>query len=373
MKKHWIFDARIIRGRHSGIARYTSSIIIGLINSPHLYDRLTIILEKDYNYSENEGYQLIDKKLHQGIEIVKLKAPPFSWRHHYIVSKFVNQQKSALYFYPHFDVPFWIRIPTTFVIHDLFAFYVPRYFGWRNSLMKLYYKLTITKTLKRQYSQLITVSNASKTCIKEVFGEKITSRVKVVYETSPISLDSIARQAPNYNLTTPFLLYVGSRRPNKNLGYIVEVFKTLKEVYNYPGKLIMACGTKNWNYDLDKAIHEYSYIELLDELSDQELSTLYQQMDGLFYPSVFEGFGLPIVEAAGFGKKVITSNRNSMKEISPDWALLVDPTTQDYNSIARQISVYLNKDLDIHPDKYRFYQLSWEQIAEQTFGPQNSQ
>lgn len=370
MTNHWIFDARIIRGGYSGIARYTSSLLAGLLKSPHLYDRLTIILEDRYDYAGNENYEVIEGYLHKGIEVVKLHAPPFSWRHHYVVSRFVNKERPTLYFYPHFDVPYWIRVPTTFVIHDLFAFYVPDYFGWRNSLMKRYYSLTIKRALDRKRVQLVTVSEASRTCIAEVFGEPRVRNARVVYETSPVILAKSNKDESDSRITGSFLLYVGSRRPNKNLQFLVEIFRTLKESFNYQGRLVMACGSKNWDFDLDEACQRYDFIDLLDEVSDQKLGELYQKMDALLYPSLYEGFGLPIVEAAAYGKKIITSDVNSMKEISPDWALLIDPKGTDFKRVAGEIAQYLRMDLDMNPQRYRFCQLSWEQIAEQIFTPQ---
>lgn len=367
MMKTWIFDARLISGGYSGIARYTSSVLIGLLRIPNLFGRLIILLEEDYDYSGNKNFNLIKTHLSENTEIVKLKAPPFSFRHHLNVSKFVNRIKPDLYFYPHFDVPYGIKVPTAFVIHDLFPFYLPNYFGWRNNLMKLYYLITIRKALNRNPIQLITISNASKSCIKDIFESRLKIDPRVVYETSPITFQQKTSVQSKDLKGNKYLLYVGCRRPNKNLRFMVETFKELRNGFGYQGRLKIVGDSKNWDYNLNHASQQYDFIELVDEVSDKELYYLYENMDALFYPSLYEGFGLPIVEAAACKKKIITSNRSSMKEISPSWSLLIDPEENDYYHIAKQIDGYLKAEINISIDSYYFCHLQWEQIASQIF------
>jgi glycosyltransferase involved in cell wall biosynthesis len=367
MMARLFYDARIISGGYSGIARYTGSLLIGLLNSPHLYDELTVLFDSNFDYNNNENYSAIKANWKDGVKEVRLNAPPFSIRHHCVVSRYVNKQKPDLYFYPHFDVPYWIRADTTFVIHDLFAFYMSNYFGKRNSFMKTYYRLTITKVLRRKQTRLITVSQSTLHTVAEVFGDSSIRNAKVEYESSPITLVESGTAVPYPTGDQPFLLYVGSRRPNKNLKFIIEVFKELKEEFGYRGKLMMISGTKNWNYDLDKARSRYEFIELINGVNDSQLKRLYHKMDALFYPSLYEGFGMPIVEAAAQGKKIITSNKSSMKEIAPEWALLIDPESFDHKSVAGVIASYLAEDDRPNLADYPFNQLSWKQIAERIF------
>jgi len=374
--KKIIFDARLISGDYSGIARYTYSLLSGLLEQVKLYDRLLILLDKNENYQFNGHYQNLTLKLNEKSSLVLIDAPLFSLKHHLNVSRFVNKSGTCLYFYPHFDLPCFIRNKSVFVVHDLLPYIVPNYFVKWAWMKKQYVQITMHKALKRHNSTCITVSKSTRKELLKSFGDKFHSKTNLVYETAPLSTESLSIEPINSSqkkgkivTRSNYLLYVGNRRPHKNLEWLITVFRRLKSEFNYSGKLLIVGEKKNWKTNIEKLVSDDTNIQIVNQVSDHELKQLYGRMDALFYPSLHEGFGLPIVEAASHGKPIITSDRSATKEIAPPWALLINPEDEHYDQVAKKIANYLEESLIIEPKNYSFLQLTWQEIARDIFEP----
>ena len=125
----------------------------------------------------------------------------------------------------------------------------------------------------------------------------------------------------------PFILFVGTIEPRKNLRNLIEAFSLLREKKQYKGKLVVV-GMQGWNEDLSSLIGRLGLkqeIIFTGFLSNQELRYFYNMADVFAFPSFYEGFGFPIVEAFSCGVPVVTSNVSSCPEIAADAALTVDP------------------------------------------------
>ncbi len=125
----------------------------------------------------------------------------------------------------------------------------------------------------------------------------------------------------------PFILFVGTIEPRKNLRNLFSAFSFLKKKKKYGGKLVVI-GMQGWNEDLSFLSAEQDFkndVVFTGFLSNQELRYFYNQAEVLAFPSFYEGFGFPIVEAFSCGTPVVTSNVSSCPEIAQDAALTVDP------------------------------------------------
>lgn len=130
----------------------------------------------------------------------------------------------------------------------------------------------------------------------------------------------------------PYILFVSTIEPRKNVRSLIQAFEILKDAYRLEHQLILI-GQKGWRYEpIFEAIERSSYkkdIHHLSYLSDDEVVWFYRNADVFAYPSYYEGFGMPVLEAMTLGCPVVTSNTSSLPEVAGDAALTFDPTSVD--------------------------------------------
>ncbi|MDO8675071.1 MAG: glycosyltransferase family 1 protein [Candidatus Omnitrophota bacterium] len=133
-------------------------------------------------------------------------------------------------------------------------------------------------------------------------------------------------------VTQPFILFVGTIEPRKNLSNLLEAFAGLKAKKKFSGKLVIV-GTKGWMMDplADTLNHKglSNEVVFLGYVTDEQLRVLYHKTEVFVFPSLYEGFGFPIVEAFACGAAVVASNTSSCAEVAGDSALTVAPQPQD--------------------------------------------
>jgi glycosyltransferase involved in cell wall biosynthesis len=217
-------------------------------------------------------------------------------------------------------------------IYDIFPILFPKFFPLTTRVAHLQRLNKIKRYCENDNVGIVTVSNHSKKDIVEKMGipeEKIAVThlgVQSIFNANPIS-DS--KEILNkYNISYPFILSVGSINPRKNIERLLEAFTLMKKNNKLPHKLVLV-GTSGWlNGKIKASIQGNKDIILIGIVPEDELPTFFQQADLFMFPSLYEGFGLPVIEAMACGAPVITSNCSSLPEIAGDAAVLVDP----YNS-----------------------------------------
>lgn len=155
-----------------------------------------------------------------------------------------------------------------------------------------------------------------------------------------ISSQNIDKVMEKYALHIPFVFYVGSMSPRKNLQRTLSAFTNISNSIPHYFYII---SSRSWNNsELIKLIDKKAYnrVEILSDVSEEELISIYTLADALIYPSLYEGFGLPIIEAQAAGCKVVTSSIKSSIEVSGGHAFFHDPT--DPKSIQASIVAALN-------------------------------
>jgi glycosyltransferase involved in cell wall biosynthesis len=190
------------------------------------------------------------------------------------------------------------------------------------------------------------------------------------YDETGIILDDLA-QTSSYDRSRPYLLFVSTIEPRKNIANLVAAFNRLKEQRRIDHDLLLV-GKKGWHYEpIFEAIAQSPWreqIHHLDYLGDRQVQALYAKADVFVYPSYYEGFGLPVLEAMTLGAPVVTSNVSSLPEVAGDAALYADP--HDPEELADQIwrlidSPTLRQDL-ITRGRAQAAQFSWRRTAEDT-------
>ncbi len=220
--------------------------------------------------------------------------------------------------------------------------------------------------------RIITVSNSSKRDI--LFYYKIKpEKVSVVYNGVGDSFkpqEDCANIKEKYNIKFPFFLFVGTLEPRKNIPTLIKAYKKLRK-HRFIHKLVIV-GRKGWNYaNIPQIIKDLSLendVLLLDNVPEDDLPSFYSLADLFIYPSLYEGFGLPPLEAMACGTPVITSNTSSLPEVVGDAGIMVDP--DDVDGLARAMHEVLTNDglreEMIKKGLERAKLFSWENTARET-------
>jgi glycosyltransferase involved in cell wall biosynthesis len=224
--------------------------------------------------------------------------------------------------------------------------------------------ITISESIKQDIIEYLNVAP------EKVYVTPLASRYENSY-LNEIDIISLALSFPQYCFNKPYLLFVSTIEPRKNINTLITAFNLLKQKYKIPHDLVLI-GQKGWNYTpIFEAIAISPYqqdIYHLDYLSDQLVAMFYAKADVFVYPSHYEGFGLPILEAMIFEAPVVTSNVSSMPEVAGDAALLVDPNDPEQlsESILRVISDLNLRNELIKKGRERAKSFSWEKTAQET-------
>mgnify|MGYP000476926460 FL=1 len=257
-------------------------------------------------------------------------------------------------------------------IYDLSFIKYPEYI---NSAVQQY-----TKRVKQSLQwtdAILTISESSKRDIVEylhispdrVFVTPLASRYHLNYLTDVIS--KIDTTIIDYDFSQPYLLFVSTIEPRKNISAIISAFNLLKSDRKIPHHLILI-GQKGWKYEpIFKEIECSPWkenIHHLDYLSDELVALFYARADVFLYPSHYEGFGLPVLEAMTLGTPVVTSNTSSLPEVAGDAALSIDPSDVEAqaDAILKIISDAHFRDELIKKGKARAALFSWERTARET-------
>ncbi len=221
---------------------------------------------------------------------------------------------------------------------------------------------------------LIAVSETTKSDLVEFLAIS-PNRIRVVYhgvgkEFAPATEPEIEAVRERHGIGTMSILAVGTLQPRKNLMRLIQAFERLAP--RYPDIKLVLCGAPGWHSD--QILHRASAspfhdrIRHLGYIPDSDLPSLYSSAAALAFPSLYEGFGLPALEAMACGTPVVAANRSSLPEICGDAAILVDPL--DPESIANGIELVLTDD-EVRQgltDRgfVRAAKFRWQECAEQT-------
>jgi glycosyltransferase involved in cell wall biosynthesis len=251
----------------------------------------------------------------------------YCWFEHSVAEK-LKELRPDLFLTPDGFLSLKAKIPTVQVIHDIAYVHFPEQISWIN---RQYYRRFMPRFVKKAHS-IVAVSEFSKRDVVREFGvaaEKISVACNGARPgLKPLTIEERARARDKYSDGKPYFLYVGAIHPRKNISRLIQAFDTFKEKTGSPIKLLLA-GRKAWKVkEIENSWEQAHFREdilFLGYVDDEELPALYGGAFCLTYVSLFEGFGIPILEAMKAGIPVITSKRSSMPEVGGEAVLLADP------------------------------------------------
>jgi glycosyltransferase involved in cell wall biosynthesis len=289
----------------------------------------------------------------------------FQWS----VKNYLNQQKADLFISPDGFMTIGVKIPTLLVVHDIAFEHFPQQVNW---LTSIYYR-HFSAQFARAADRIATVSAYSKNDLiaqYQIPSEKIDVVFNGANEIfSPLNLEIQKKVRQRYTEGQDFFLYTGSIHPRKNLHRILLAFDHFKDHNNNHVKMLIV-GRRAWQYgavmEVYNKMKHKSEVIFTGHIQPEELSRIMGSAIALVYTSLFEGFGIPIIEAMQCGTPVITSNVSAMPETAGQAALLVNP--HDAKEISKAMTlIYEDKILEARLRNLGIEQakkFSWNNTAE---------
>ena len=256
-------------------------------------------------------------------------SPNYSLREQIHIPWVLRREQPDVYHAPHYVLPPAIRCRSVVTIHDCIHLMFPQYLP--NRVAYAYARASMWAAARRS-NRILTVSEASKRDILHLFNVK-PEKIVVVYNaidehfSATPSDEHVARIRERYQLDHKFVLYVGNIKPHKNLVRLIEAFSQLRRTHD-DLKLLIIGDEISKLPALRRAVHRHKlhkHVRFLGYLKDDTLTVLYRLASVFVFPSLYEGFGLPPLEAMASGTPVVTSNVSSLPEVTGDAAVLVDP------------------------------------------------
>src|ERR1051326_4568361 len=273
-----------------------------------------------------------------------------------------------------YTAPLACPVPVVVSVHDVSFLEHPEYFT-RDRAWQL--QFTVRRTVKRA-ARILTGSEFSRSSILKVYGDLEEDKVVVVpnaaaSEFRPVSRDSAAAAVrERLSIGAPFVLSVGDLQPRKNQIGLIKAFARLVNAYPQLKQNLVLAGKETWFADqVHKAARDSGVsdrIQFLGFVSDDDLLQLYNACDVMVFPSFYEGFGLPALEAMACGRSVLCSNTTALPEVVDGAAILFDPYRVD--EITRAIAdLLLDPQLRGRMERLglqRAAHFSWQKTAERT-------
>ncbi len=294
------------------------------------------------------------------------------WWHQVGVKRAAGQVGANLLHLPATLGPVRGRLPTIVTIHDLSVLHAPDNFRpwFRN------YARVVIPRVARRAARVITVSEMTRRDVMEHLGlteeRVVTVPNGVGPNLQPSAITEAEPETTQNQLPARYVLSVGTLEPRKNLVRLFQAVRLLAERPATRDIVLLHAGGYGWLADdvvrAAQATGLRGRVRLLGYVPDEHLAQLYRRARLLAYPSLFEGFGLPVLEAMASGCPVVTSDRSSLPEVAGDAAVLVDPESTE--AIAEAIGRVweddtLARDLAMR-GLARARQFSWERTARLT-------
>lgn len=246
---------------------------------------------------------------------------------------YIKREQIDLFFSPYYKAPIFTRCKTIITIHDLALLRGFFYTGINNFLLKIYLK-TIGRFIAERTNKIITDSNYSKRDIINIF--KIPEeKVKVIYEGVEEryfprnKLQALKDIRKKYGIRENYILYLGNLWPRKNVEGLLKAYKQLPKNLRDNHQIVIV-GDRNRYFNslsnLAKELQIENNITVTGFIRESDLPFLYSAAQIFVFPSYYEGFGLPVLEAMACGTPVITSNTTSLPEVVESAGILVDPS-----------------------------------------------
>lgn len=337
-----VIDASPAVHHKAGLGRYAEELIAALALPPGARKPID-----EYVAFYHDARNATPSKLIQAMTCIATPQGPYPWRLRALMAQQLNLSQDNLFAESRANtreqlptprlfhatehlLPRFKSIKTVFTLHDLIFKAFPHYHLPRN---RAYLSMAMPLFLKRA-DAVICVSEHTKRDAIKTYGVP-ADKLRVIYEgVHPrfrriVDLKTLSQVKDRYRLPDRFVLAVGTIEPRKNLITLFNAFKAIREEDDNLIHEVIVVGRQGWLHEATyRAVHELGLtgrVRFLTSVEDDDLVAIYTLAQALAFPSEYEGFGFPPVEAMACGTPVVSSNAASMPEILGDAALLVPP------------------------------------------------
>ena len=280
-------------------------------------------------FSEPDDCGALDS-LGENFRTVAETAGKYSFAEQLKIPLAIRREGVTLFHAPHYVLPPLVRCKSVVTIHDCIHLMFPQYLPNRLSLA---YARTSISLAARRATRVLTVSESSKRDILR-FVDVPPDNIDVIYNSYDERFgvepkeEDVVRVRERYQLHDQFVLYAGNVKPHKNLERLIEAFDLVRQRGLDHLKLVLIGDDISKYTALRRAVHRHQlhkYVRFLGYLPEETLAVMYRLASVFVFPSLYEGFGLPPLEAMASGTPVVTSNVSSLPEVAGNAAVLVDP------------------------------------------------
>lgn len=359
----YVLDARTATDHFPGIGRYIVNLARAII--PLLDHDEQLVLLRDP--AKPSAFNL-DTLAGSQVDVIDISISPFAVRQQWVIYGMLRRLKADIYHSPYYLMPYRLPTPTLLTVYDLIPLLYPHYFSRRTRLI---FKWATTLAI-RAATQITTISQATRHDLLTHYHpspDKVTA-IPLAADPNfcPVSADTIANLRARLKLPEDYVLYVGSNKPHKNLVRLIEAWATIQP---QPTSLVIAGVWDSRHpdsYQRMKQLNLSGTVHFLGPVAEADLPALYSGATMFIFPSEYEGFGLPVLEAMACGVPVACANTSSLPQVAGDAALLFEPT--DTASMAEVLHRLLN-DVNLRANLRqrglcRAEQFSWQQTAQET-------
>ena len=365
--KRLIIDGTSISKKIDGLTQYILNIVSNIEPNALNFSEIRMLLNKN-----NCPVNYLQKYRDNGIIIEYVTIPPIGPIREILFFLYLLKNKKNLdqYYIPSNQWPLGLK-KGVYTIHDLIYEQYPEQLGRFKTLKKYYLRYIIKNGLNKS-TKVIAVSKYTKNEILKYYPKIkfLEEKITVIYEGYEHLL-TINRNINKNNFPFEnYFLYVGSTRGHKNLKNLINAIYLIKESL-LPSWGVVLIGNVSWmSKDLDNLIKKINnnrkIIHVMGWLSEEELSIIFSKSSAFIFPSLSEGFGIPVLEAFYYNIPLLCSNQTALPEIAGEGALYFDPKIP--NDIGEKMIFfvnnrdYLTKDL-INKGKERLKLFGWKIAA----------
>ncbi len=361
---HYVLDARTAIPHFPGIGRYVTNLARSLAPLLSIDERLTILFHPQHPLALPSS---------EKVGLLPVAASPFGLMQQWEVPQLLRLLHADLYHSAYVVMPYAPRVPTVLTVYDLIPLLYPEQSSGRARLLARWANVLALRTARR----VLAISEATRTDYIRHLDAKPKKIITVPLAADPTFAPiadprRLAALAEKYALPETYVLYFGSNKPHKNLARLVEAWHITDRQRQVAGCKLVIAGVWDRRYPEAQrrveALRLHDRVVFLGPVTEADLPALYSRAKLFVFPSLYEGFGLPVLEAMACGTPVVCSEVSSLPEVAGDAALLVNPLNVD--ALAEAISrVCTDRPLADELRRRGLAQASrfaWEQTAHRT-------
>ncbi|CAA9263911.1 MAG: hypothetical protein AVDCRST_MAG56-2684 [uncultured Cytophagales bacterium] len=358
----------MLNDQFSGVQYSIENLLRAMGNGGTPSSGSELLLSADYRGSLRDNARFATKK----VDFSTTNRVKRIYYEHFRLPAYFRRHGFDLYHAPGYILPYYARLPSVLTVHDLIALDYPEYCQYETAA---YFNLCLPRSIRRA-DRIIAVSDRVKADILRRFNVEADAIAVIHHGVEKefkriVSPDALQRVSRTYGLPEKFLLFVGNLEPKKNLSRLIEAFLHLKRHAGIVHKLVIA-GKKGWKYEaLFRQLGQQEAageVMLTGYVAREDMPAIYSLADLFVFPSLYEGFGLPVLEAMACGTPVLTSTAGALPEITGGLYPQADPL--DAGDLARKMHLLLTdaglREKNVRHGTARAGAFSWEKAARQT-------